>query len=896
MEEEFSVMEANLQSIGKLKANFVDKWYQERYSDASFLHNEMSYLGEPIRELIAGPSASDSIMLASHLFPMYNNHGYTNIFIADKNNNVIVSLNPLSSVNVNPALVLSAAENKKLLFSSIYSDSSFIYLDIYIPIFNNDKFLATVILKIDPGKLLFPLISDWYEANSSGESLLISHEGDSILYLSPLKYSVKPQITNLPASDPELLSSEIVKGIDGIVQGYDYRGVEVLADVRKLKIGNWYLITKTDLKEIYLPVKNKFGNYVIILTLIVFLGGLSLLFYHNRINYNNLKMVNESERKLKQILEHSTNLFYAHTTNNIITYVSPQSYNIFGYKPEELMINWHSLTTDNPVNQTGGELTEKAILTGEVQPSYELELKKKDGTHVWVEVHEAPVLKDGKTVAMVGSLTPVTQHKIAQKALYESEEIFRHFMENSPYYVFFKDHEIRALRLSNNYEQMLGRPLNEILGKTMDELFPSELAKSMIEDDKKILYEGKTVVVNEEFNGRYYNTIKFPIKIDGEFRYLAGYSIDITDKKLAEDHIKTLSQALEQSPVSIVITDPSGNIEYVNPKFTEVTEYDVHEVIGKNPRLLKSGELQEEDYRLLWETISRGNEWRGELHNRKKSGEMYWVDAIISPIVSSSGEVLHYIGIEEDITGKKKMIEELIISKEKAEEMNRIKSYFFANMSHELRTPFVGIIGYAELLLQILKDQDSRDMVESILFSSNNLMETLNKILTLTKIEFEPPASVITQVDINELLDECYVTFYPAACRKKLELRLNRLRYPMFINSDRRMLREILINLISNAIKYTNEGYVEVDSALSGNGSLYITISDTGIGIPKEKHDQIWLAFRQVSEGFNRSFQGTGLGLTITKKYTEILGGNIFLESSSKGSKFVLEIPLNNKI
>jgi PAS domain S-box-containing protein len=153
----------------------------------------------------------------------------------------------------------------------------------------------------------------------------------------------------------------------------------------------------------------------------------------------------------------------------------------------------------------------------------------------------------GKISSVLGFSRDITKYKHDEKALYESEEIFHHFMEHSPIYVFFKDSEIRSLRLSKNYEQMLGRPLEDLLGKSMDDLFPSDLAKKMIEDDKRILHKGKLEIIEEELNGRYYITYKYPIFINGYPKYLAGYTIDITDPKKAELKLQNSNRELEIS-------------------------------------------------------------------------------------------------------------------------------------------------------------------------------------------------------------------------------------------------------------------------------------------------------------------------------------------------------------
>lgn len=235
-----------------------------------------------------------------------------------------------------------------------------------------------------------------------------------------------------------------------------------------------------------------------------------------------------------------------------------------------------------------------------------------------------------------------------------NKEIFSHFMANSPIYIFFKDKNIRSVRLSMNYEQLLGKPMSELIGKNMDELFPSDLAKSMVEDDQRILKEGKPITVEEELNGRTYSTIKFPIFIQGTPTYLAGYTIDITEKKSKDESLLKLNQAVDQSPNTIVITDLDANIEYANSTFTQVTGYSLEEVIGQNPRMLQSGLTPKATYVDMWAHLSAGKEWRGELINRRKDGSEYIESVMISPVRQPDGKITHYLAIKQDITAKRR--------------------------------------------------------------------------------------------------------------------------------------------------------------------------------------------------------------------------------------------------
>ena len=387
-----------------------------------------------------------------------------------------------------------------------------------------------------------------------------------------------------------------------------------------------------------------------------------------------------------------------------------------------------------------------------------------------------------------------------------------------------------------------------------------------------------------------------PIIHDGKTIGLRGTTVDLSKNKEIENELKKLSEAVSQSPASIVITDVKGNIEYVNKTFEEISGYTFEEAIKENPRILKSGQMPQEKYKELWQTISSGKTWRGELQNKKKNGELFWEDVVISPLKDKDGTTVNFLAVKQDITEKKKIVQELIEAKEEAEEMNRVKTIFFANMSHELRTPFVGIMGFAELLTEILTDPETKEMAEGILKTSVRMKDTLTKILNLSKLEINEIQIFPKKIDIHNLINNVYKQFSIAAVKKNLTFNTYVNVTHSVIVTDETSLIEILNNLVSNAIIYTNKGGIKLSAETqikNENEMLVIKVADTGIGIPPEKHELVWKEFRQASEGTTRSYQGTGLGLSISKKYVELLGGNIHLKSEEgKGSTFIIEIPV----
>ncbi|MDQ1266573.1 MAG: hypothetical protein QG635_1725, partial [Bacteroidota bacterium] len=333
-----------------------------------------------------------------------------------------------------------------------------------------------------------------------------------------------------------------------------------------------------------------------------------------------------------------------------------------------------------------------------------------------------------------------------------------------------------------------------------------------------------------------------------------------------------------------------------NPKFCELTGYSKEEVIGNNPRILKSDKTKREIYTDMWSKLTSGEEWNGEFINKKKNGELYFESANISPVKNENEVITHYIGVKEDITAKKNTEEQLKKAVDRAEEINRIKTVFLANMSHELRTPMVGILGFTELLGREITDAAHKDMIDSVRRSGKRLMETLNLILDLSRIESEKQDMNLKPLNLFKHAGESVKLFEPVAKVKNIELNISVSEGGIVSILDERLFHGIIDNLINNALKYTIKGRIDILISLqkSKTGIFSVLhVKDTGIGIEKDRIGIIFDEFRQASEGFDRLFEGSGLGLTVTKKYVEMMNGTISVQSVfGKGSTFIVRFPL----
>ena len=380
-----------------------------------------------------------------------------------------------------------------------------------------------------------------------------------------------------------------------------------------------------------------------------------------------------------------------------------------------------------------------------------------------------------------------------------------------------------------------------------------------------------------------------------------GVVSDITERKQTDRQLRVLSRAVEQSPVTIVITDLTGAIEYVNPKFTETTGYTVQEALGNNPRVLKSGQQPKQFYQKLWQTISEGHDWHGEFSNRKKNGEIYWESASISPIRDSEGHIVRFVAIKEDITKRKHAEAVLLQAKQAVEAANVAKSQFLANITHEIRTPMNGVIGMTGLLLDTSLSEAQRRYADIIRSSGENLLSLINDILDFSKMEADQLELDLIDFDLCAMLQDTAEILAPRAHEKNLEFICHIApELHCFLHGDPGRLRQILLHLCGNAIKFTTRGEVAIDVVTLSERDQQLTVlfevRDTGIGIPKEKISLLFNAFQQLDASTTRQFGGAGLGLVIAKRLAEKMGGEIGVRSvEGQGSTFWFTVNLNRQ-
>jgi PAS domain S-box-containing protein len=498
------------------------------------------------------------------------------------------------------------------------------------------------------------------------------------------------------------------------------------------------------------------------------------------------------------------------------------------------------------------------------------------------------------------------ERKQAAAALAAERALLRTLVDHLPVAVYLKDSDGRKTLANPLDLHNFGlTEMSDLIGKTDFEFFPAAQAEAFYADDQRVIHSGQPVLNREEKLTRpdgsevWNLTSKVPLhNSDGEVTGLVGIGLDITERKQAEAELHQLRKAVEQSANTIVITDLDGAIIYVNPAFEKNTGYCAAEAIGQNPRVLNSGRHDAAFYHHLWSTITAGKTWQGELNNRRKDGSLYWESATISPVFDEAGRMVRYIAIKEDITERKAMESNLREALARAESASVAKTEFLAIMSHELRTPLNGVLGFAELLSFTELDEEQAMYARTIAASGEHLLAVVNDVLDFSSIEKGTLSVQAAPFVLADLLAGAELACQHAAIEKGLLFRYETgPGVPTQLTGDERRLRQILINLLGNAIKFTASGSVvlRVDLAMEDNRHfLDFAVIDTGIGIAPATIGQLFQPFVQVNTGMNRQYGGTGLGLAISKRIAEAMGGSLTVVSvPQQGSTFTFRFPLD---
>jgi PAS domain S-box-containing protein len=531
---------------------------------------------------------------------------------------------------------------------------------------------------------------------------------------------------------------------------------------------------------------------------------------------------------------------------------------------------------------------------------FEARLIHKQGGYRWLSWHARPVPEERRIYAVA---VDVTARKLDEKRDADLLRTLQMAEEMSHVGWWSMDPETRAVVWSDEVYRILGRErasFRPTMESALDVYHP---------DDRQAVQESRARATQTGAPFRFECRIVRP---NGEIRWVASYGRtevddegvitrmfgvfqDVTDRHAAAEELAKLAMVASRTSNAVIIANERARIDWVNEAFCRLFGHSADEVRGRRPNeMLLGPESNAETVAAVSSSVQRGEGWKGELVVYHRSGRPAWVELEVQPLLDARGRTTRFMAILTDISERKKSEQELVRAREAALEASRVKSQFLANMSHEIRTPMNGMIGSAHLLLQTPLSAEQREYTDAISTAGRVLLDLINDVLDISKIEAGRLELEHAPFSLRQLIEETQTSFRPLVQRKGLSLVATFAPdLPARHIGDPVRVRQIMTNLLGNAIKFTASGGITIGLQRNADGTVYGTVRDTGIGIPPDRHAALFEPFVQADGSTTRRFGGTGLGLAITRQLVRKMGGSIWFDSDiGEGTTFHFTLAL----
>jgi PAS domain S-box-containing protein len=752
--------------------------------------------------------------------------------------------------------------------------------------------LGAVALIMNPYETLFPLLTVETVPTKTDETVLLMRKGDEVLYLSPLRNG--PAGLHVVLNRPGFAAKAALEGRRTFGEYIDYRGVRVLAATRGIPLTGWGLVTKIDREEALAGFRHDtWGEAFAAALFLLALAGWFFA-YHRYVWARLLKL---EEEEFRALLESTPDGLVILDSESRIVFVNSETERLFGYGRDELP--GRSFTVLVPKETRGGEFPEGSAGAGDwsAAPRVEAEGRRKNGTVFAVEVGFSPVVgREGRRFC--AAIRDLTERKRAEKVVQASERRYRRYVERNAAAFYCAALDGRIVECNDAAVRLFGYESQEELlsHRTAQFYFNPADQQAVV----KLLKEHKALtsyeICGKRKDGSPVWALMNATLVEDEDGggSIEGTGIDITERKRMEKDLQMIASVVQSSTDLIGFASLEGSVFFLNPAGRQILGLDRDEPMVVSVADYVMDEDRERFREQVLPAVARDGRWEGETRFRQmKTGAPVPMWQSIFFVTEHGTNRRTALGtICRDMTERKLEEHELRAAKEAAEAASRAKSEFLANMSHEIRTPMNGILGMTALALDTALSPEQREYLSMVKSSADSLLEVINTILDFSKIEAGKLELESIEFNLRNTLEPTLKTLVLRAHEKGLELNYQvRPDVPETLVGDPGVLRQIVVNLVGNAIKFTEHGEVNVrverESEEEGRACLHFRVEDTGIGIPAESQIGIFDAFAQADSSTTRRYGGTGLGLTISRRLVEMMDGRIWLESTlGKGTAF----------
>jgi PAS domain S-box-containing protein len=914
-----SETQQELSAISDLKIRQINQWRHERIGDGQFLGENILIVRKFSEFIHNSNNKALRTDIIQSLKSLTENFDYKNVLLLDINGNVKLAYPDqyaLVGDHLRP-LLANIIKNRKIILTDLHKASlvGFVHLDLIVPLIdrslNDTLVLGLLALRVDPQKVLYPLVQSWPTQSKSAESLLVRKDSTEIIYLNELRHQKNTElILKKPLSSEMLPAVMAIQGIEGTVNGLDYRNVPVVASMKKISGTPWFMISKIDRDEVFSTLNSQMRKVIIILILFILTIGLFLVFlwWNQRVRFYREKYETELNRlalvkHFDYILKFANDIILLLDKDLNIVEANDRALETYMYSRQEFIgMRLEKIRAPESLSQIKEQI--KKVDENE-SATFETLHKRKDNSVFPVEISSRVVNIEGsKYYQTIGR--DITERKRAEDTLKESEERFRKIFEESPFSMLITRKDFSIIRANQSFTNLIGYQEEELKSFTFrnfthpDHIGGDEVSiKRLIAGEIPVYHTEKRYIRKDESIIWGSTTVNLILNKKGEVQFFLVMVDDITSRRESQIEIEKsnslLKATLESTADGLLVVDSSGKVIQYNQKFSEMWRipFEILDANDDNYLLnyVKDELLYPDSFLKYVKHLYADPELTTSDLLEFKDGRFF---ERYSQPQKINGKSVGRVWSFRDITEKKKAEAELITAKEKAEESDKLKTSFLHNVSHEIRTPMNAIIGFSTLLTEHgLSESEHRQYNEIIYQSSSQLLSIINDIVDIANVESGQVKLNIKEMNLNSSLKKLNEQFSLNDKKDKIAITLSTglSDDESALFTDGTKLIQILSNLISNALKFTTQGQINFGYILKDN-LLEFFVNDTGIGISSDHLGKIFERFYQVDRAVSRQYGGTGLGLSICKAYIDLLGGDISVTSEpGNGTHFVFTIP-----